>query len=460
MMNRVLAVLFAAVLSMPAATTGAGSLRVGAAKVDITPPPNPTQPPSGHFEHEHLFVRAIVLDNGATRAALIGTDLSSMNDAIWTRASKQIAELLQCPVENIVMSATHSHSAYMPNLGAGTGPRGGTDPDFIARSMTEAVAAGKAKLQPARVGFGTGASWLNVNRDAINPTTRRWYQGPNLDGASDKTVGVVKFETPEGRLLAAYVNYAMHPINFYLTGITSADVPGAASRYVEQAYDDQVIVAFTQGASGNQNPLYLRPHSKALEGKRAAVMASGKVNKPDDLLGLMMAGDPVANVPLDAKIAERLERFVDSEGQVLGEEIIRVINDTPQTATDVQIRAAQKMVACPGRRRTNSGREGDPGTYVDGDPVNLRLGVLTIGKTALTTVDGEVYTEIAQRVKRQSPLRETMMVTLANGGANSGYIPTDAAFGSYTFQVLGSRLKPGCAENAIAGGLTELLNQQ
>ena len=189
-------------------------------------------------------------------------------------------------------------------------------------------------------------------------------------------------------------------------------------------------------------------------------MASGKVIKPDDLLGLMMAGDPVANVPLDSKIAERLERFVDSEGQVLGEEIIRVINDTPQTATDVQIRAAQKMVACPGRRRTNSGREGDPGTYVDGDPVNLRLGVLTIGKTALTTVDGEVYTEIAQRVKRQSPLRETMMVTLANGGANSGYIPTDAAFGSYTFQVLGSRLKPGCAENAIAGGLTELLNQQ
>jgi hypothetical protein len=63
-------------------------------------------------------------------------------------------------------------------------------------------------------------------------------------------------------------------------------------------------------------------------------------------------------------------------------------------------------------------------------------------------------------VKRQSPLRETMMVTLANGGANSGYIPTDAAFGSYTFQVLGSRLQQGCAENAIVGGLTELLNQQ
>jgi hypothetical protein len=47
-----------------------------------------------------------VLDNRATRAALVGTDLSSMNDAIWTRVSKQISNLLQCPVENIVMSAT------------------------------------------------------------------------------------------------------------------------------------------------------------------------------------------------------------------------------------------------------------------------------------------------------------------------------------------------------------------
>jgi hypothetical protein len=229
---------------------------------------------------------------------------------------------------------------------------------------------------------------------------------------------------------------------------------------VEQTYDDHVVVAFTQGASGNQNPLYLRPHSKAMEGKRAAVMASGKVQKPDDVLALMMAGDPAANVPPDAKTAERLERFVDSEGQVLGEEIIRVINDTRQTSPEVQIRAAQKMLVCPGRKRTNSGREGEPGAYIDGDPVNLRIGVLTIGKTALTTVDGEVYTEIAQRVKRQSPLRETMMVTLANGGANSGYIPTDAAFGTYTFQVLGSRLRPGCAENSIAAGLTELLNQQ
>jgi neutral ceramidase len=49
------------------------------------------------------------------------------------------------------------------------------------------------------------------------------------------------------------------------------------------------------------------------------------------------------------------------------------------------------------------------------------------------------------------------VVTLANGGANSGYIPNDASFGAYTFQVLSSRLKPGCAEDAIDNGLLDLI---
>jgi neutral ceramidase len=49
------------------------------------------------------------------------------------------------------------------------------------------------------------------------------------------------------------------------------------------------------------------------------------------------------------------------------------------------------------------------------------------------------------------------MVTLANGMANSGYIPNDTASGALTFQVLGSKLKPGCAETAIVNGLLDLI---
>ena len=58
--------------------------------------------------------------------------------------------------------------------------------------------------------------------------------------------------------------------------------------------------------------------------------------------------------------------------------------------------------------------------------------------------------------KSQSPLANTFVVTLANGMANSGYIPNDAAIGAFTFQVLSSRLKPGCAETAIANGWVDL----
>jgi hypothetical protein len=63
--------------------------------------------------------------------------------------------------------------------------------------------------------------------------------------------------------------------------------------------------------------------------------------------------------------------------------------------------------------------------------------------------DGEVFTAIAQRLKAESPYKHTMMATLTNGMAQSGYIPSDEAFGYQTFEVLGSRLKPGCAESAI-----------
>jgi hypothetical protein len=51
----------------------------------------------------------------------------------------------------------------------------------------------------------------------------------------------------------------------------------------------------------------------------------------------------------------------------------------------------------------------------------------------------------------------TGVVTLANGTANSGYIPNNASFGAYTFQVLSSRLQPGCAEGAIDNGLLDLI---
>jgi neutral ceramidase len=80
-----------------------------------------------------------------------------------------------------------------------------------------------------------------------------------------------------------------------------------------------------------------------------------------------------------------------------------------------------------------------------------------IDDIAIGTVNGEVYNEIAQRLKRESPYAKTMLATLTNGFATSGYIPDDASFGHYTFEVLSSRLQPGCAETGIVEGILSLM---
>ena len=161
--------------------------------------------------------------------------------------------------------------------------------------------------------------------------------------------------------------------------------------------------------------------------------------------------------PMDPAVRDQLERLMESEGQLLGEEVIRVMTDTTRTESNVRIAGSQTEISCPGRKRTDQGREGMTGTYADGPAVPIRLGVLGIGDVALTSIDAEVYTLISQKMKRQSPMANTVMVTIANGGAPSGYIPDDESFSHNSFQVLSSRLKPGCAEDSIANTLTQMV---
>jgi neutral ceramidase len=214
-------------------------------------------------------------------------------------------------------------------------------------------------------------------------------------------------------------------------------------------------MVFTQGASGDQNPLYMRPGTNALASK-SGVQITGYELVRENVEGPLREGQ-VPHGKLDPKVADRFERWIESEGQLLGEEVIRVMTNIRTRSGDVAIWGTQKTISCPGRQRTNAGREGEPGTYKDSDPVNIRLGMIGIGDIALATVNAEIYTLISQRLKKNSPMANTMVVTLANGRANSGYIPDDASFGHETFQVLGSRLKPGCAEQGIANGLDDLV---
>jgi neutral ceramidase len=191
---------------------------------------------------------------------------------------------------------------------------------------------------------------------------------------------------------------------------------------------------------------------------RSGVPITGNVLVRESVEAPLRDG-PVEGKPMDSQVQDRLERWMESEGDLLGEEVIRVMTNATRTEQDVRIWGSQTEITCPGRTRTDKGREGYPGTYADGPAVPIRIGIVGIGDVALTTVNAEIYNLISQRMKRQSPMSNTVVVTLANGRAPSGYIPDDASFSHNSFQVLGSRLKPGCAEDTIADGLTKLVTE-
>ena len=74
-------------------------------------------------------------------------------------------------------------------------------------------------------------------------------------------------------------------------------------------------------------------------------------------------------------------------------------------------------------------------------------------------LDGAVLGEEVLRVVRNTDRTEaTTNATLTNGMARSGCIPDDASFGKDTFEVLSSRLQPGCAESSIVNGILGLID--
>jgi len=417
------------------------TLRVGAAKVDVTPAEREL-PKNSFGILDHLFARAIVLESGASTAALVTVDAGGIPDSLWQTVSRRIETELKIPVANILLTATHTHSAG--------GQRG---PDY-AQKIVESVRVAKQKLAPARMGYGTGVSYINVNRQIIDPKTHRWWEGPNYEGPSDKTVAVMTFETVSGEPIAVYYNYAVHAVIAGQLDQVSADIPGAASRYIEESLDDKVVALWSSGAAGDQNPIYFQQTYDLRE-----IRIKDYAKRGTDISNAMPPGGEGLNRkdPVVARLMNQQRQMVLSMGQFLGEEVLHVLRGIDRTETSVAVSGSFTTVSCPGRERTNQGRAGFEGTYKDGPPVEIRLGLMRVGDVMIGAVNAEVFNPIAQRLKHESPSKATMMATLTNGAARSGYIPDDASFGKQTFEVLSSRLQPGCAESAIVNGIVDLI---
>ena len=61
-------------------------------------------------------------------------------------------------------------------------------------------------------------------------------------------MAVLQFETPAGDPIAVYYNYAMHAVINGQLDKVSADFIGAASRYIEDSFDDKIVAVMVKDA--------------------------------------------------------------------------------------------------------------------------------------------------------------------------------------------------------------------
>jgi hypothetical protein len=400
----------------PGVCAQSGALSAGAARVDITPPKDAALPMSGYAGrgpyqgiHDHIYARALVLDDGTTRAAIVSCDLIGFSEPVWQALAGRIEKDAGIRRENLLLAGVHTHEAPTPGL-----PDSNPYQAALHDSIVDAVRQAGANLKPAHAGYGTGQASVNINRVARSPQGG-WMLGVNPEGVSDKTVAVVKFESAAGETIALFVNYAVHGTVMGQKNLqVGGDLPGATSRFLEQKLGGQTVALWTSGAAGDQNAIY----------------------------------GPGENFSQ-----------VDILGRILGEEALRVAAGI-RTRPVTRLRGAQTVVSCPGQRApkgANPGRDLNI-QFEDAPPVSIRLSLLMVGNIAFTGVSGEVLTRIGERLKRESPFTRTMMVTHCNG--SSGYLPDDESYKHVSYEIVSSRAKPGCAESAIVNGLVEMMERQ
>jgi neutral ceramidase len=419
------------------ANASIGNLRAGAARVDITPTDltNLNSFNGGKFTgvHDPIFARVLVLDDGAAMVAVVSLDLIEVGDT--TEVRQQIQSELGIPVDHILITATHDHSA--PRAGSVTpgGLAHGPSTESLAYSkvmydkVLGALKKAKASLQPAKFGFGTGSVDVNVSRDQYIPG-RGWGLGYDPEGISDKTVSVLTFERQSGQPIAILFNYAVHSTAMFNTAVVSGDLAGAAEHVIEQKTGNNVVALYTMGSAGDQIPKVT-----GTEGQR-----------PSD-------GGPRGGMepPNPERITAQFEA-TQMQGYMLAAEVMRVSSDMQDLNGAVRIRAGERIVNCPVKQGTNQMNDIK---QQQATIMPLHLGLIQLNDVALTAVSAEVVTKIYWHLKKTSPLRNTVMLTIAND--RLGYIADDAAYDMPLFEVNGSPLARGCAENAIVNNLTEMI---
>lgn len=444
--------------------------RAGAATSNITPKLGTsinggmTDRRASHV-HDELHARCLVLDDGRTRLALAVCDACMIPREVTDRAKRWVEAETGIPADHILISATHAHSC-------GTlAPVFQSDPDdeyplFVARRIADGIRRAVNNLAPARIGWGVGSEPSEV-------FNRRWRMKPGVvlanpfggmdrvkmnppagspdllepAGPTDPEVPVLSVVSPEGRPIALLANYALHYVGGVPGTHLSADYFGEFAERVRRrletpGQDPPFVAMMSNGASGDINNIDFRnPGERLPPYEKLRRVAEKLAAEATRVHGEIRHRAEVTLAAAQTELRLGVRRPTPSEVERAREILARANPGAPLTRLEeIYARETVQLADYPPQ-------------------VPLVLQALRIGDLAVAAIPCEVFVEIGLELKRRSPFRPTVVISLANG--YNGYLPTPEhhALGGYeTWRAKSSYLEVE-ASRKITAALLDLLQR-
>ena len=364
----------------------AADFRAGIAVRVVTP--DPLLPVSGGIgpgspvtkKEGDLSVRALVFEEGGTRVAIVSGDFLGFPSTLGNRVREKVKGI---PPENIMIGATHCHSA--PDCYGFPDGKGGTasDPkylDFVVTQMAEAINEAVSKLQPASLKIATGEAKGKI---AFN------YYAPQL---YDPRCNVIQALGASGKPFATLVNYAVHPeVLGPGVGILSPDLIGPLCDRIKENGGGTAI--FMNSAQG----------------------------------GMVTADNRSADGGGDIRTWSECLRI----GQLLADEAMRIIQEAPVQPSPKLFCAAKKISFPVDSPLLREIMKASPGGTPGGEAgkVTTQLNVVNVGNAQILTIPGEALPNIGYYLKRKMRGENNLLFGLTNDAF--GYILTKEDWGSF-----------------------------
>ena len=412
------------------------TLKAGSATANITPPLGTAIPGGFRARYaenvdDELFAKAVVIDNGETRIAMVTCDLIAVTEKMVDCAKQRIADRCGIPPENVMVNATHTHTAVaIANL-LGT-PEDTDYIEWVPLKIADAVELAVWRLTPARVGFAS----VTEERITFN---RRWHvkdgtvrMNPGLEhpdlvrptGTIDPELTMMFVAAEDGTPLAAVANFSLHYIGTDNGNALSADYFGHFGRLMQRYLGETCVSLLWNAASGQINNIDFSGKQKwTTRGHRQA--------------------EKMANVLAGHFITEMQFMEMHETLPLSGE--LRTLAFPRKRITAEDLELAERILSVP--PGTYEDYETGPFSWVVGQPIpkplvdiyamecqrvaklpehlTAPIQVLRLGEAAIVALPGEVFVETGMNIKAASEAAPLFIVSLANGYI--GYICTDEA---------------------------------